>query len=278
MNTMLLRTLAPTALLTLGAAAGLAQFDPAPARQAVLAAEPAVVTVQVVAKITSDEGPEDAKSETTGIVLDASGLTVVSLSGMDPSALMQLMLGQDPGLQISVSSVTIRLGGGQEVPAKIVLRDMDQDLAFLRPEKKPEQPMAFVDFKNSATRDLLDPLVVVGRMGRLANRTISARAENVEGLMERPRRRYFLASRGVDQDAGSLVLTPDGKVVGMVGTRAVPMAEGDISILGFMLMGMGRSPQVVVPSVIPASDIAAVAAQAPEDAPKATDSPAGEDD
>lgn len=257
-------------LFTPGAPAR-AQADAAPsARQVALAAAPSVVTIQVVSKITTDEGPEDSKSEATGVVVDPSGLTVTSLSSLDPTELMRQLMGEDPDLQITVSDVKIRLGSGQEIPAKIVLRDKDQDLAFLRPIKKPEQPMAAVDLKNAATRELLDPVILVGRMGRVANRILSARRVDVEGVLERPRRRYILPGQALDTDSGSLAIAPDGKVVGIVGSRAVKVSEGDLSMMGAFMLGMGRgSGQMVVPTIIPAADIAPVAAQAPQDAPKA---------
>ena len=43
----------------------------------------------------------------------------------------------------------ILLDDGTEVPAEIVLRDKDLDLAFIRPKAKPASPMTSVDLTKS---------------------------------------------------------------------------------------------------------------------------------
>src|SRR5580658_4243780 len=56
----------------------------------------AVVTVQVVLKVTSSSGersssPRESKQDLTGTVIDPSGLTVLALSAVDPMELYRRM-------------------------------------------------------------------------------------------------------------------------------------------------------------------------------------------
>jgi len=256
-----------TTLLAFTAVSAYAQSDQAAtARQSAQAVGPSIVTVSVVLKVTDEDGTEETKTESIGTVIDPSGLTVVSLASIDPTEIIGQLMGSDAPFQAAVSDVKIRLADGQEIPAKVVLRDKDQDLAFLRPAKKPETPMSAVDLKNNVQRDLMDSVLLVGRLGRVANRTLSARLETIEGVLERPRRRYMLGGRNPAADVGSLALTPDGKVVGLVGLRVIRTTGDDVSVIG-MLLGGGPTA-VVATTIIPASDIAPIAAQAPADAPK----------
>src|SRR3954471_19002550 len=110
-----------------------------------------VVTVQLVVKNkfgvagVANEAQE-SKQEVTGTVIDPSGLTVVSLSGTDPSSLMQSFMGGLGGdgddsvkfkMESELSDVKLLCNDGTEMSAEIVLRDKDLDLAFLRPKAKP---------------------------------------------------------------------------------------------------------------------------------------------
>ncbi len=275
---------APALLTTLIVAGGLlttapgafAQAAPtdtaAISRQAVQSVGAAIVTVNLVLKITDEDGPDESPTGTIGVIIDPSGLTVVSLSSIDPSVLVGQMMGGDAPFQATVTDLKILLNDGQEIPAKIVLRDKDQDLAFLRPAKKVESPLPAVDLSNSATREMLDPVLLVSRLGKVANRTLSARTIEVEGVLERPRRRYMLPNGSAATDVGSLALTPEGKIVGLVGLKISRVTGGEVTVLS-MVMG-GGAPALIASNIIPAGDIAAVAAQAPQDAPKETITPA----
>ena len=78
-------------------------------------------------------------------MVDPSGLTVLALSACDPSEMYQRMMGEDyprTSVETEVTDMKILLDDGTELPAEIVLRDKDLDLAFIRPKTKPASPMA----------------------------------------------------------------------------------------------------------------------------------------
>ena len=102
----------------------------------------AVVTVQEVLKMSPAGGSRanESKQDLTGTVLDGSGLTVLALSACDPSEMYQRMMGEDYSrgrVETEITDMKILLDDGTEVPAEIVLRDKDLDLAFIRPRPSP---------------------------------------------------------------------------------------------------------------------------------------------
>jgi hypothetical protein len=228
----------------------------------------AVVKIMLVVKMSmSFQGQGDSreqKSEVTGTVIDPSGLTVVSLTAVNPGDMLGGMFGGDEGPSISteVKDVKIRLVDGKEIPGKVVLRDKDLDLAFIRPVTKPTAPMAYIDLKNSGNVDMLDQTVLVSRLGKVANRSIAAYMQRIQAVVEKPRKFYTVGLSGRGDELGAPVFTMDGKVVGLLLLRVM---QGQAS-------GMSDSP--FLPVIIPADEIQTVAVQAPEDAPKEEVKPA----
>ena len=73
-------------------------------------------------------------------MVDPSGLTVLALSACDPSEMYQRMMaeqGSQYKLETEVTDLKILLDDGTELPAEIVLRDKDLDLALSGPRASP---------------------------------------------------------------------------------------------------------------------------------------------
>ena len=155
-----------------------AQDDRAAGRDIVKKWQGAIINVRVVLKMRVSVGGREMQSmdesvETVGTVIDPSGLTVLSLGALNPGAMMNKMLGGGGSSQERMefgsepSDVKLRLPDGKELPARIVLRDEDLDLAFLRPISKPDKPLVAIDLKDEGRPSLLDPVVVLSRLGRV---------------------------------------------------------------------------------------------------------------
>jgi S1-C subfamily serine protease len=159
------------------AALSIADDNTAVGREITAKYGPAVVKVQIVMKMSmsfmgSGESQEQ-KIEVTGTTVDPSGLTIVSMSSTNPADMVQDMYGgdmEDMHFKTDVTDVKIRLADGKEIPAKIVLRDKDLDLAFLRPVNKPAVPLPYLDIKDSCKLDVLDQTITITRLGKIANR------------------------------------------------------------------------------------------------------------
>ncbi len=230
----------------------------------------AVVTIQLVIKQKfgfmggGSEGNE-TKSEVPGTVIDPNGLTVVSLMSTDPGSMFEdMMEGFSPvdsdmdfnfDMSSEVVSVKMLPEGGKEIPAAIVLRDKDLDLAFVRPLAKPTEPMAAISLTDGAKPEILDMVIGISRLGKVGGRASMITPGRIQAIVEKPRTFYVSSGSSMGTPAFAL----DGKLIGievmrMMKTGGSPMGMG-------MMAGDG-----MLPVIVPASDVAEVAAQAPEKA------------
>lgn len=223
----------------------------------------AVVTVQMVVKVSSSFGggntqEQESKEEATGTIIRPDGLTVLSLSSTDPSSIFKTMSGGDANFKMDaqLNDIKLLLHDNTEIPAEVVIRDVELDLAFLRPLVKPAAPLAFVDLQaNQGTVELLDRVVTLNRLGRVANRVFSASFEYIDAVVEKPRTYYIPGNDPTSTSQGSPVFRLDGKVVGLFVLRAISAEAGE-----------GGRRNSVTPIILPAADIAEGLGQIPPQA------------
>lgn len=208
----------------------------------------AVVTVEVVLKLSSGANSREFKQDITGTVVDPSGLTVVALSASDPTELSRRMR-PDSKLDSEVSDVKILLEDSTELPSEIVLRDKDLDLAFIRPKTKPAAPLSYVDLGKSAPAQPLDEVIALNRLNRAASRAYSASLEHICAVVQKPRTFYIPDSTMTATMSGSPAFMLDGNLLGIFVMRAVGPGSGNAEVTSIIL---------------PAEDILKGASQAPE--------------
>ena len=213
----------------------------------------AVVTVSIVLKLTSSSGgqssaPQEYKQEPTGTVIDPSGLTVLALSACDPADMYQRMDSRYK-VETEVSDLKIMLADGTEIPAEIVLRDKDLDLAFIRPKTRPASPMTAVDLTKSAPAQVLDEVVALNRLGTAASRAHSVSLERISAVVQKPRTFYIPDSTMSATAMGSPAFLMNGDVLGLFVMRAVSSTGGRANLTAIIL---------------PADDVLKGAKQAPE--------------
>ena len=223
----------------------------------------AVVTVQVVQKMTYSAGgrtgePQETKQDITGTVVDPSGLTVLALSACDPSEMYKRMMTDSSRVKIEseVSDVKILLDDGAEIPSEIVLRDKDLDLAFIRPKARQTTPMAAVDLSKSAKADVLDQVLTLNRLGRAAGRAHSVSVERVSAVVQKPRTFYIPDSTMTGTALGSPAFALDGNIVGLMVMRTLT-ASGGATMNNFR-------PNNRPPLLPPPKTVQKAAKQAPE--------------
>ncbi|MGA2138692.1 MAG: serine protease [Verrucomicrobiia bacterium] len=251
----------------------------------------AVVTVKLAIKQSMSFNGRDQKSETktetTGTIIDPSGLTVVSLATTDPGSTVRdtytraiAARGGDMSqfkFDSELSDVKIVLPDGTEMAADVVLRDKDLDLAYLRPSEKPAKPLAFIDLKHDAKAQVLDEVIVVNRLNQSANRVPAVSIGRIEAIVDKPRTFYLLGESMWAYSLGAPVFSLDGKLVGILFLRTAKSQADPMS--GFMFSNL--SQMGMMPAILPASDIVdgvkqalEAKAPAPEDKPAATEKPA----
>jgi S1-C subfamily serine protease len=221
-----------------------------------------VVTLQLVIKnklsMTGMAGQStESRQEVTGTVVDPTGLTVVSLSTIDPGQLVEnLGVGDRIKMESELADVKILMRDGSETPAEVVLRDRDLDLAFIRPKTPPAQPMPHLDLKDPGTADLLDPILALNRLGNAAGRAYSASAERIAAIVRRPRLFYVPDANMTTSSLGCPTFTMEGKVLGIFVMRAIK-ASG---VSGSSLSSQNPNYTGIV---LPAADVLRAANQVP---------------
>jgi hypothetical protein len=224
----------------------------------------AVVTVRLVVSLSVSYGGREQQSETKteaiGTVLDPSGLTLISLSSIDPSGMVRRNPNQEVKIDSQVKDVKILLADNTEIPAEVVLRDKDLDIAFLRPIDKPAKPLVNIDLSKAAKPQVLDETICLNRLGKVANRVVTVSIERIDALVERPRPFYVL-SPGGSSGIGSPVFSLSGGALGIVLVRN---GSGDSEAnMTSMFSGAGGSGNLL-PVIVPSADILEDAKQAME--------------
>ena len=197
----------------------------------------ALVSVRIVLEVRKSE----MTVERLATVIDPSGLMVMSLASIDPS-----VLGLFPSsVDFQVKDITVILPDEKEVPAKIVLRDTDLDLALLRPIENLEKPLAYIPMKGGTAPGMLDQMVLLSKLGSSANYTPLAVPAWVVGIITKPRTSYVLNISPDMSDLGAPVFDIGGTLVGFVllkvdvAARAAPfemmMRSGGFDILPVVL-------------------------------------------
>jgi hypothetical protein len=214
----------------------------------------AVVTVEVVVKASGPGGRSgESKQDITGTVVDPSGLTVLALSACDPAE-MYRRVSDEYKVETEVSDIKMLLDDGTELPAEIVLRDKDLDLAFIRPKAKPSAAMIAVDLSQSAPAQVLDDVVTLNRLNRAASRAYSASIEHVAAVVQKPRTYYIPDNTMSTTALGCPAFLLNGKILGVFVMRAVSSTGG----------GSSNYRQNLTSIILPAEDILKAAKQAPE--------------
>lgn len=251
-------------IISLAAVMLVAMAAPAPAdqlaqtgRQIAGKWQTAVVTVQLIVKTTvtydGQQAPtEEDKLEANAVIIDASGLAVAPLSEINPEESLGDLLGEDADkykVSCDITDVKILGENGVEIPAQVVLRDKELDLAFIKATAKPDKPMTAVDLEKGSKPQLLDEILALSRQGLAASRAVAASLDRIETVVEKPRF-FSIPDQGLDM--GASVFTMDGNFAGLVVMRQLPAAAGSTD-------WYSNSTQII----IPAADIKEAAKQVP---------------
>lgn len=224
----------------------------------------AVVSVQVVSRTRvnyeGEEHTEEARVVAVGTVIDPTGLVAMSLTTISPAESMEDMMDME-GVTITsdITDVRIRLADGRELPASVVLRDRDRDLAFIRTVTPPASPLTALDLTATSVPGPLDQVIYVTRTGAIINRALAMTVDRIQAVVEKPRRFYFPGLVAMSSGLSAPAFALDGSVVGLLVLRTVPRGTEDESGVG---SGMGQSNTMFI--ILPAEEIAEAAKEAME--------------
>jgi S1-C subfamily serine protease len=181
----------------------------------------ALVTVKFVLKMEgNDFGMGENETEITGAVIDPAG--IVLCSNVQIGGFMQMM-GKGSA---NPTDMKVLIGDDTEgKKAKLMARDSELDLAWIKIEEPLSSPLKFIDFSKSAAPDVGARLLSVGRMGKYFDRTPVVSEGRITGVTRKPRHLLVPGNTLVNEyDFGLPVFAADGGVVGVVIVQ-IPDAE-----------------------------------------------------
>ena len=233
----------------------------------------AVITVRLVVKVRMViEGREMDKSEdvteAVATVIDPSGLAVLSFCVAEPAHLAgRFFRGEKIKMESEVVDVKMLLPDGGELPARLVLRDKDLDLVFVRPAEKPAKPFSAVDLSLNSPAGILDEFLILSRLGKVAGRVPAVSVGRIEAVVKKPRTFYVPDESALAGKLGAPAFLPDGKIIGLLLLKMVPGTSGGMRMsmasMTSMMFG-GASAMGLMPVILPAKDILEVSRQVPE--------------
>ncbi|MFZ1933140.1 MAG: trypsin-like peptidase domain-containing protein [Thermoguttaceae bacterium] len=219
----------------------------------------AVIKIEVKGSETSGQSQEQ-RTHCLATIIDKSGLAVAPLTNLAPSFHFSRG-GRTYDLDCQVQEVKYRLSDGTEVPARLVLKDEDLDLAFLallKPLDKATEPkMAFVPLSDSiAQPEMLDWTILISRTGEDLNYIPTLVLGRIVSLVTTPRICYISSGGGL----GVPVFNHEGKLLGMI-CRCVKAdgSDGSSSL---------RSSGLLSQLILPVADIMRLVPQAKEEVKK----------
>lgn len=206
-----------TALLAVALAAPLSaatEAEAAVGREIVKKNADAIVTIELVvnggAGGRGGRGSSEQKVEVNGTVIAPNGLTVTSLASIDPR------VGRGRGSENSDSEfkeVKLRLADNTEIPAMVVLKDAELDVAFIAPiaGTGPAKTYPYLNLEDSGKAEVLGTYFDMTRLPKNMQRVPVIQTVSVLGLIEKPRRLILTT----DQTLGCPVFDMKGKPLGI---------------------------------------------------------------
>jgi S1-C subfamily serine protease len=164
---------------------------------------------------------QERKVEAVGTVLGTNGLMVAALSAIDlsqevtgreiPTAKGRVRLEASATLK----DVLIIMPDGTELPAEVIMKDVDLDLVFLMAKNDSEEfkraSFKPVDLKHPAKVMIADEVVSLGRADEVLSRQPSVYSGQVNVLVKKPREFIRVSSASL----GAPTFDLDGNVVGI---------------------------------------------------------------
>lgn len=167
-----------TAVLALAAAPTLGQGLAGAYKKVVADRAPAVVQMKFLLKF--DGGEEEV--EATGVMIEKTGLVVTSNFRFGG---VQMKLG---GQSITATNVKVMIGDDTTgVDAKVIARDSELGLTWVQIATPDEKGYAFVDYSQSATPGLGEPLLTVAAASKFFDRAWIVMESTVACTTEKPR-------------------------------------------------------------------------------------------
>ena len=238
--------------------------------QTLLAKADALVTVKFVLKVKM-EGSADNEfdGEITCQLIDPEGLVLCSNTELGGYVtLMSRVMGRGSGFNVSAAPTDIEVvlpDRAEGVKGRLLTRDSDRDLAWIRLEEPPagagaeadKNPLPYLDFRRSAEPEVGEKYSHLRRLHKFFGHAPTVSEGTVGAVIRKPRR-LLVPSRPSTPGFGVPAFTADGRLVGVT-VLQLPGAEDDAARLfgnPMSMLGTSVSVQDMIGGLIlPASEV-----------------------
>ncbi|MBI5865313.1 MAG: trypsin-like peptidase domain-containing protein [Planctomycetes bacterium] len=225
---------------------------------------PAVVTVKFVMKIKGAQGEAESEGETSGVMIEAEGIVLCSNSQLGGGPMVR------QGVSATPTEIKVLIGDDtQGIDARLIARDSELDLSWLRSKEPGDKKFAHVDLAAKTTPRPGDRIYSLVRLGKFFDRAISVRESRLGGVAKKPRQ-LLIPSPSLG-DLGLPVFSASGEFVGLTVVQ-LPDAE-ELQAATSMTPYTGARGLI-----LPAAEIAKATARAKEADEKGDAAPKAEDE
>jgi hypothetical protein len=228
----------------------------------------AVITVQFViqVKMSGTLGglmgeAQEYETEAVCVVIDPKGLVLCSntqLGGFtDVMARVMGRMGADSDVAATPTQIrTLVAGEAKPLPARLLVRDTDLDLAWLQIDAGADRRFSYIDFAKGAKPEVGAPVFALRRLDKFFDRSPSLLEGRIGGVTSKPRTLY-IPTGSIETNLGLPILTPRGEAVGIL-ILQLPEEGGAPSggRVSLEMMGWSSRMQSISRGVIlPASEV-----------------------
>lgn len=215
---------------------------------------PALALIKFIVSFEQGGQSRDIEGEAMAVMIDPKGLLV--MSGAE--------IGQRKGMSATPKEIKVCIGEDTEgVLAKLVGRDSELDLAWIRIEKPSDKGYTIIDPSKAATPKIGDTLVGLDRMGKYFDRAPVVFNTMVGGITKKPRE-LFIPAPGAGLEMmfiGTPFFTTGGEFVGMTIIQ-MPNADSEDGMNSRARERLTRFDQGF--KILPAAEIVSATARAVE--------------
>lgn len=171
----------------------------------------ALVTVKFVMKVQGQFGDSETESEITAVLIDPKGLVLCSSMQLGGARWLQMS-----GTTATPTDMKVLIGDDTEgLDAKLVSRDSELDLAWVKIDDPGDDPLPFLDLAKAGKPTPGQRLLCMRRLGKFFDRVAVVAEGPLAGKTDKPRE-LLIPGAGLEVESGLPVFMPDGRVVGVV--------------------------------------------------------------
>lgn len=219
-----------------------------------------LVTVKFVLKVKmsgmmAGMGDQESENEITGVMIDPTGLVLVSNSQLGGfTSIIKRFMPMGGGVSATTTDMRVLIGDDTEGrDAELLARDTELDLAWVKIKEPGGATFVHVDFSRGAVPELGQRIVAVRRMGKYFSRTAVVVEGRIGGITTKPRDLYVPTGE-IMGALGLPIYLPDGKPVGIT-IQQSPDAEDAGGNPMAMLANLSSMQDTMASLILPAAEV-----------------------